>query len=510
MGIFPKTSAVFGAIVVLSCLIAGPVVSDDLLLYRDDLSAEDQKKALKVLSFANDFSKAEPFEQMQGGAGTSTKRINRDSFSHSNANITFEEEQAFKLGNGLFKKLWASSPASTLASDGLGPLYNARSCQGCHLKDGRGRPPRPGDEAVSLFLRLSIPPQTDAHREALASKNQLRIPEPTYGGQFQAFAVPGLAGEGRFDIDHEEIEVELNGGDVAVLQNPTYEIRDLGYGDLHPETLFSPRVAPPMIGLGLLQAIHQGDIEALADPDDLDGDGISGKVSRVRDPATGDITIGRFGWKASNPTIRAQTAGAFSGDIGISSPDLPDNYGDCTEAQIECRKMPHGEQAHLGVSEAHDPVMDLVTFYSENLAVPVRRNVENSDVLRGKELFYEIGCTSCHQPKFVTSRAADNKAHQFQLIWPYTDLLLHDMGEGLADNRPVGDANGREWRTPPLWGIGLTETINKHTRFLHDGRARNLLEAVLWHGGEAQPARDKVVALPPQDRQSLIRFLESL
>ncbi|MEP3045468.1 MAG: di-heme oxidoredictase family protein [Roseibium sp.] len=481
-----------------------------MLAHREDLSAEDRQKVSKILPDAEDFSKPEAFEKMQGGAGTSVKRVNRDAFSHSNANITFEEEQNFKVGNGLFKKLWASSPSSTLASDGLGPLYNARSCQGCHLKDGRGRPPRPGDDAVSLFLRLSIPPQTDADHEALASKSLLRIPEPTYGGQFQAFAVPGLAGEGRFDIEHKEIEVELNGGEIAVLQKPSYNVRDLGYGEMHPETLFSPRVAPPMIGLGLLQAIHEGDIERLADADDLDEDGISGKVSRVRDPAKGNLTIGRFGWKASNPTIRAQTAGAFSGDIGISSPDLPDNYGDCTRAQVACRKMPHGEQAHLGVSEAHDPVMDLVTFYSENLAVPARRDVGDPEVLRGKELFYEIGCTSCHQSKFVTSRSADNKAHQFQLIWPYTDLLLHDMGEGLADNRPVGDANGQEWRTPPLWGIGLTETINKHTRFLHDGRARNLLEAVLWHGGEAQTARDKVVALSPQDRQSLIRFLESL
>jgi CxxC motif-containing protein (DUF1111 family) len=172
--------------------------------------------------------------------------------------------------------------------------------------------------------------------------------------------------------------------------------------------------------------------------------------------------------------------------------------------------MPHGEQADLGVSEAPDPVMDLVTFYSENLAVPMRRDVDDAEVLKGKKLFYETGCVACHQPKFVTSRNAENPAHRFQLIWPYSDLLLHDMGEGLADNRPVGSANGREWRTPPLWGIGLTETVNNHTRFLHDGRARNLLEAVLWHGGEAQVARDRVVDMQPKERQALIRFLESL
>jgi CxxC motif-containing protein (DUF1111 family) len=492
------------------CLAAGTALSDDTLSHRDDLSAKDRVKAAKVLQPPADFEAAEAFEIMQGGAGTSRKRINRDAYSHSNANLTFEEQATFKVGNGLFKKLWASSPSSTQASDGLGPLYNARSCQGCHLKDGRGRPPRAGEDAVSMFLRLSIPPQSEAQRQALADKDILLVPEPTYGGQFQTFAVPGLPGEGRFDIEVEEIEVPLASGEKAVLQKPVYKIRDLGYGDMHPDTMISARAAPPMIGLGLVQAIHPGDIEALADADDIDSDGISGKVSRVRDPATGALTLGRFGWKASKPSIRAQSAAAFAGDIGISTPEMPDNYGDCTKVQTACRALPHGEQANLGVSEAPDPVMDLVTFYSENLAVPMRRDVDDPEVLKGKQVFYQSGCPACHQPKFVTSRKAENPAHRFQLIWPYSDFLLHDMGEGLADNRPVGDASGQEWRTPPLWGIGLTETVNNHTRFLHDGRARNLLEAVLWHDGEARQARDAVVALSPADRQSLIRFLESL
>lgn len=505
----PSVGAMTGALLCI-CLASGAAPADTVLTHRDDLSEKDKVKVSKVISPPADFGQSEPFEPMQGGAGTSRKRPDRDAFSRSNANLTFEEQHSFKVGNGLFKKLWASSPSSTQASDGLGPLYNARSCQGCHLKDGRGRPPRPGDEAVSLFLRLSIPPQTVEQRQALADRRILSVPEPVYGGQFQHFAVPGLAGEGRFDIEFEEIVVPLAGGETAVLQKPDYRIRDLGYGEMHDETMISPRVAPPMIGLGLVQAIHPGDLEALADPDDLDGDGISGKLSRVRDPNTGDITIGRFGWKASNPTIRTQTADAFSGDIGISSPDRPDNFGDCTKGQQSCRALPHGEQAHLGVSEAPDPVMELVTFYSENLAVPARRDVDDPQVLEGKEVFYRAGCPACHQPKFVTSRAADNPAHRFQLIWPYSDFLLHDMGEGLADHRPVGDASGLEWRTPPLWGIGLTEAVNKHTRFLHDGRARNLLEAILWHDGEAKPARDAVVALTPADRRSLIRFLESL
>lgn len=509
MRLVPSPGAVAGALLCV-CLAAVPAVADELMSHRDDLGEKDKAKVARVLQGPADFDAPEPFEPMQGGAGTSRKRLNRDAYSHSNTNLTFEEQHTFKVGNGLFKKLWASSPSSTQASDGLGPLYNARSCQGCHLKDGRGRPPREGDEAVSLFLRLSVPPQSEEQRAALAAKTLLSIPEPTYGGQFQAFAVPGLAGEGRFDIETEEIKVPLNGGETAVLQKPVYRLRDLGFGEMHSDTMISPRVAPPMIGLGLVQAIHPGDLEALADPDDLDGDGISGKVSRVRDPQSGALVQGRFGWKASNPTIRAQTASAFSGDIGISTPDKPGNYGDCTDAQAACRNLPHGEQDRLGPSEAPDPVMDLVTFYSENLAVPMRRDVDDPEVLKGKKVFYQAGCPACHQPKFVTSRKADNPAHRFQLIWPYSDFLLHDMGEGLADGRPVGDASGREWRTPPLWGIGLTETVNSHTRFLHDGRARNLLEAILWHDGEAKPARDRVAALAPEDRRSLIRFLESL
>lgn len=486
-------------------------VSDrQILVHRDDLSAEDRAKVSAVTKDADQFSKPEPFELMSAGAATSRKKLDRDAFSHASANITFDEETDFRLGNSLFEKLWASSPSSTLASDGLGPLYNARSCHGCHIRDGRGRPPLPDEEAVSLFLRVSVPPRTDDERQMLADKQMLVIPEPTYGKQIQNFAVVGLSGEARFDIETQDIPVTLNGGETVILKKPTYHLRDLAYGDMDPEVMISPRVAPPMIGLGLLEAIHPGDIEANADPDDQDGNGISGKISWVRDPKTDTLAIGRFGWKASTPDVRTQAASAFSGDVGISTPDFPANWGDCTENQKSCREWQHGEQLHLGVSEAPDPIMGLVTFYSENLAVPARRNVDKTDVLRGKEVFYTVGCASCHRPKYVTSRNAANKAHRFQLIWPYTDLLLHDMGPDLADGRPVGDASGNEWKTPPLWGIGLTQTVNGHTRFLHDGRARNLLEAVLWHGGEAEPAKQAVIDLPPEDRNALIRFLESL
>lgn len=477
---------------------------------RHDLTAEDLARVTAITRPTTDFSRAEPFELMQGGAATSRKRINQDAFSHSSANLTFEEEGTFKLGNGLFRKLWVSSPSSTQASDGLGPLFNARACQSCHLKDGRGHPPEAHADATSMFLRLAREAETAEEKAAIADRRVLNFPDPVYGGQLQDLAVPGLAGEGRMAISYQEVPVRLGDGTALSLRKPSYGVESPGYGPLGATTTLSPRVSPQMIGLGLVEQIHPADILANADPEDRDGDGVSGKASIVRDGASGELTLGRFGWKASRASIREQTAEAFVGDLGISNPDIKRAHGDCTETQAACLAMPTGVQQRLGDTEAPDPVLDLVTFYSQNLAVPARRRVEDAKVLHGKKMFYELGCASCHTPKFVTRRDAPNKAQSFQLIWPYSDFLLHDMGEGLADGQQVGDATGTEWRTPPLWGIGLTERVNGHTFFLHDGRARNLDEAILWHGGEAQAARDGFAAASAADREALIKFLESL
>ena len=311
-------------------------------------------------------------------------------------------------------------------------------------------------------------------------------------------------------ISYTEEPVTLKGGDVVSLRRPSYSVADLGYGPFGTDTTISPRVTQAMTGLGLIEAIHPGDILAHADPDDRDGDGVSGRAAIVRDPVTGEKVLGRFGWKAQSATVRQQSADAFVTDIGISTPLSKNSHGDCTQAQVACLGMADGVQARLGDTEAPDPVLDLVTFYAENLAVPARRKASFSEILAGKKVFYEMGCISCHIPKFVTRRDAANKAHAFQLIWPYSDFLLHDMGEGLADGQGVGEAGAKEWRTPPLWGIGLTKTVSGHTFFLHDGRARNLTEAILWHGGEGQTARDRFADLEKADRQALITFLESL
>jgi CxxC motif-containing protein (DUF1111 family) len=420
----------------------------------------------------------------------------------------FGRELDFKVGNGLFRKLWVTAPSSTASSDGLGPLFNARSCQSCHLKDGRAHPPTgPHDPANGMFLRLSVPAEvSDLPPPVAEIEGYLAtLPEPTYGGQLQDFGVPGLRGEARMGIAYEEVPVTLGDGEVVSLRRPAYGVEDAAYGPIDPATMISPRVASQMIGLGLIEAVPEADVLALADPDDADGDGISGRPNIVWSAAAGRPMLGRFGHKAGEASIRDQASAAFAGDIGISTSLHPDGSGDCTEAQAACRGLPVG-----GEPEADDTVLDLVTFYSRNLAVPARRDPGDRQVLKGKRVFYAAGCPACHQPKFVTDRLDGQPEQSFQLIWPYTDLLLHDMGEGLADGRPEARATGSEWRTAPLWGIGLTETVTGRASYLHDGRARTLMEAILWHGGEAQTARDTVAQLPKAEREALIRFLESL
>lgn len=481
------------------CIFALLGASPAHALERADLSAEDNRRVARITAPATQFERAEKFESMQGGAGTTRTPLDRHAFSQPQKNLSFAQREQFFLGNGLFRKLWVSSPATTQASDGLGPLFNARSCQSCHVKDGRGHLPLAGETASPFFLQMGW-----YDDEAQRWRGDAR-----YGRQLQTAAVPGLLAEARVEIAFEEFEVEFADGDTINLRRPSYRLHELAHGPMQPQTRFSPKIAPQMIGMGLLAGISEQDILAREDVDDADGDGISGRASRVASGA--GTTLGRFGLKASNPSVLAQSAGAFSGDMGLSTSLHPANSGECTEAQTACLEAPHGEQARLGRHEVPDPLLELVSFYSSNLAVPVRRDVSDPEVLAGKREFYRAGCTGCHTPKYVTSREAEDEQHRFQLIWPYTDLLLHDMGEGLADGvGHDGGATGREWRTPPLWGIGLTTTVNERATYLHDGRARTLLEAVMWHGGEASAARERVRQLDRQQRRALLRFLESL
>lgn len=454
-----------------------------------------------------------PGEERPGGDTSHNKPRNRHAFSQPSANMSFAQRFNFSLGDSLFDKVWVPSPSSTTASDGLGPLYNARSCDQCHRRDGRGLPPSanwPQEHAVSLFLRLSIPPQTPEQRQQLAQGTLGVIPEPNYGEQLQNRAINGLDGEGHMQISYHETTVTLADGTQVNLRQPSYSIDELSYGPLHPQVMLSPRLAPPMLGLGLLEAIPASAILANSDPDDLNDDGISGRPNWVWDEQQQQTVIGRFGWKAGNPSVLQQTVSALSGDIGIATPYRPSPFGDCTQHQSRCLQQADGNTPQQDNSEASAELVQHLVFYTRNLAPPVRPTAKQPEVLRGKAIFQRSGCSSCHQPHFNTGHRSDLQEQSNQLIWPYTDLLLHDMGEDLADHRPEYKATGQEWKTPPLWGLGLTKAVNGHRFLLHDGRARSLLEAILWHGGEASPARQQVINLATSERHALITFLESL
>jgi CxxC motif-containing protein (DUF1111 family) len=417
------------------------------------------------------------------------------------ANLSPSRRLDFSVGNSFFRNPWISSPATTTARDGLGPLFNTNACQNCHIKDGRGHPPAAdAPSAASMLVRLSIP----ASQQHAAIIERLGVlAEPTYGNQLQDMSNPGVSPEGKVRVSYSTQLITLSDGERIELRQPRLEISQLGYGPLHPNTQFSARIAPPMIGLGLLEAIPAAAILANADPDDSNGDGISGRANQVWDRAQQRTVLGRFGWKAGQPTLNQQNAEAFANDMGLTSSLV--KHDNCSEAQVDCRNAPNG-----GELEVSDNILASVLFYTRNLGVPARREVDAPAVLAGKNLFYQAGCQSCHTPQFTTASDAAEPELANQTIRPYSDLLLHDMGEGLADNRPEFLANGNEWRTPPLWGIGLTETVNGHSQFLHDGRARNLLEAILWHGGEAEAAKQQVITFNAEQRSALLAFLNSL
>lgn len=433
-----------------------------------------------------------PGEELPGG-DTTVIDASRFAFSNRARNLDDAHAGTFFVGNSFFKQNWVQAPASTEARDGLGPTFNARSCSTCHEFDGRGQPPAPGEAMQSMLLRLSIP-GTDDDGGPLG--------DPSYGGQLQPLGIDDVPGEATPTVSYVEVAGAYDDGESYTLRRPAYAIDDPAYGPLAADVLVSPRVAPQMIGLGLLEAIAEHDILARADEHDDDGDGISGRPNHPFDPLTQTRKLGRFGWKANQVGLVQQVTGAMLGDMGITTSVHPSD--DCPAAQAECAMAMSG-----GSPEAGSDIVDAMVFYSSVLAPPGRRDVDDHDVLAGRELFADIGCADCHVPRWVTSDAIDPALSQ-QTIWPYTDLLLHDMGDELADNRPDFDADGREWRTPPLWGVGLIPTVSDHDTLLHDGRARGIAEAILWHGGEAEAARDGFRALAADEREQLVAFVTSL
>ncbi|MEM1334190.1 MAG: di-heme oxidoredictase family protein [Actinomycetota bacterium] len=385
-------------------------------------------------------------------------------FGFPASTLTNDERRVFEIGDSFFTQNWVSAPASTDARDGLGPMFNAQACSSCHLRDGRGTPASTGEGELGLLLRLSIP-GTD--------ENGGPNPHPVYGGQLQDRAILGVPVEGELVVTYEDVVGEYGDGTEYVLRRPIYTVEG-AFGPLGDDIMISPRLAPQVIGMGLLEAIPEADIRAAADPDDEDGDGISGRPNEVWNVETGSTALGRFGWKANTPNVRVQSADAFNGDMGITSSLFP--IESCTEAQSDCAAAPNGNGPD-GEPEVTDSRLGSVTFYTRTLAVPAARGADDPDVRRGAQLFEEFNCSACHTPTHRTGpvEVVGVPALSDQVIHPYTDLLLHDMGEGLADGRPDFLASGTEWRTPPLWGIGLLDYVNGELFLLHDGRARTIV-----------------------------------
>ena len=434
-------------------------------------------------------------EILLSGGETTVFDQSVNAFALPAPNLSSQDELLFFVGNSFFNQNWVQAPSSTTARDGLGPYFNAKSCSGCHFKDGRGQPPTVAAQLSQGFiLRLSIPGKGD-HGEPLD--------DPNYGGQFQDHAIDGLKREGNFELVWEEIKGNYSDGSTYSLRKPLINFSDLNYGEMQDDMMYSARVAPQMIGLGLLEAIPENTIISYADPADKNGDGISGKPNYVWNNIEQKVQLGKFGWKANQPTILQQISGAFSGDMGISTHYFPSQ-------NVASSQKQYSEMANGGDPEIDADDLKKLHLYSSTLAVPARRNVDDKNVIKGEKIFAEIGCDNCHIQKIQTGIHPEFSILSNQTITPYTDLLLHDMGDGLADGRPDFEATGQEWRTPPLWGIGLFQTVNKHTFYLHDGRARNLSEAILWHGGEAENAKNKYKQLTQKERDQLIAFLESL
>jgi CxxC motif-containing protein (DUF1111 family) len=432
-------------------------------------------------------------EALSGG-GTTVFETGDRAFSLSARNLSDEGRSAFSVGNAFFNDPWVTAPSSTEGRDGLGPTFNAKSCSACHFHDGRGRPPEAGHDMVSMLVRLSVPGVDAVGGPA---------PDPAYGGQIQPQGIEGVPGEASPTLTWEDVPGVYADGSPYTLRRPVLDLGEGAYGPFDQLIRASARVAPHMVGLGLLEAIPEDALVALADPLDANGDGISGRPNTVWDPVSAAPAFGRFGWKGGQAGLLQQNTGAFLGDMGITSTLHPAQ--DCPSTQEACAAAIEG-----GTPEVSDHIVDRVTFYTRTLAVPARRDVDDPDVLAGRELFRQIGCAACHVERFTTGDVDGHPELSRQDIRPFTDLLLHDLGPELSDERPDFDADGAEWRTPPLWGLGLVPDVNDHDLLLHDGRARGFAEAILWHGGEAEAGRDAFRALDAKKRDQLVMFLESL
>ncbi|RBQ28958.1 thiol oxidoreductase [Aliarcobacter vitoriensis] len=405
-----------------------------------------------------------------------------------------EEYDKFMLGRSFFTVPWVKAPSITTARDGLGPLFNANSCISCHPNNGRGLLFSSENIASrAIVARLSITSDNSLeHKEVLNKKGY--IPEPVYGNQLAINSIFGVDFEGKVNIDFEEKEILFPDGEKQILLKPKYSLKELNYGDFHKNGIVSYRIAQTLNGMGLIDLISDEDIIANEDIDDKNGDGISGKANWVYSNITKKIELGKYTWKASVAFLKEQVAFAASNDIGLTTTIFQDE--NCTKFQKTCNEAPKAKDIDLP-----DNRLDAITYYLKN--IKSYSPVKTKEYKDGFTLFESISCSKCHISSFKTNLGFE--------IYPFSDFLLHDMGEELSDGRVEFLANEREWRTAPLWGLALHEKINKEKpRLLHDGRARSFQEAILWHGGEAENAKKAYMNLPKEQREKLIKFLEEL
>lgn len=413
-------------------------------------------------------------------------------FFDSDPTLSDDEQVTFNIGRGIFHAEWTAPDSTGSETDVLGPYFNANSCASCHAATGvRSFPEQGAFDGKGLLVRISVPgfdPTTGAP-----------LPHPTYGGQLQDRAVGDIEAEGTTWTDYVVQTGNYTDGSTFEILWPTLTIRNRNYGDLEPDVQLSARVGSQLVGMGLLEAIPDETILSFADPADADGDGISGVANVVWNPISNEPALGRFGWKSNIASLEHQIAAAFGGDIGVTTPLIPEP--NCSPVQLVCPNTTE--------PEVDEVVLDRMLLYVRGLAVPPPRDTDSTDVKAGAELFDTFGCASCHIETLGTGDSpipalSDREIH------PYTDLLLHDMGFDMGDGRPDFLANGNEWRTAPLWGLGLIPSIDGALGLLHDGRARTIDEAILWHGGEGRFARAAYLGADEADRERLLTFLRSL
>ena len=416
--------------------------------------------------------------------------VNAGSLQTPVSPLSDSQVDTFVLGKSFFRTPWVAAPSATTARDGLGPLFSANTCTGCHPENGKGSVYNSkGHIARSLVTRLSV-----GDHQSINTKMGF-TPEPTYGSQLSINGVYGVPYEGKPSRSYSTKTVILGKNKKVILRKPIYGVTDLQYGALSKEVILSQRVPPALVGLGLLEQISNKQLLANEDINDTNKDGISGKANRVYSPETSKIEIGRYNWKANAPTVKYQVAAAMSNDMGLTSPLYPAES--CTSSQKECLASPKGK----GPLDVPMKRLDAVTFYLKNLKVPQPK--QDKDYKNGLKIFKQISCAACHIPTFTLDNGKS--------IHPFSDLLLHDMGKGLADGRSEFQATGSEFRTPPLWGISIyTQILKNRVNFLHDGRAGTMEEAILWHAGEAEQAKNNFINLSSQKQRVLIDFLERL